>query len=168
MNKKQRVLEVGCGTGTTALKLSKHVKSYVASDIAPKMSEIGGEKANKAKVKNVEFHTGTLFSEDLKKGSFDVIMAHNLFHLVRDRDKAMRRVNELLKPKGLFISKTPCLGEKKSMKVIAPVVQVVIGPLKSFTLNEYRGSVLRSGFEIEYEHVYDESVPRVLMVGKKK
>jgi len=41
------VLELGCGTGSTALELAGSVAKITASDIAPKMIQIAKEKAEK-------------------------------------------------------------------------------------------------------------------------
>lgn len=166
LNKKQKVLEIGCGTGSTASKLAPYVKEYIATDISTKMIEIGKEKTKD--MKNITFFDATLFDKRLKKGSYDVIFAYNLIHLLDDRDKAMKRINELLKPGGLFISKTACLGEKRIMFVLASLLTPIIGPIRCFTLIAYKESLDKAGFKIVKEHVYKEDPPRLLCVAKKK
>jgi hypothetical protein len=37
--------------------------------------------------------------------------------LLEDAPKALRRIDELLKPGGLLISVTPCLGEKRTLPI---------------------------------------------------
>src|SRR5262245_8975198 len=49
------VLEVGCGTGTTALKLAPHVARMVATDLAANMIAIAREKAAAQGCANAEF-----------------------------------------------------------------------------------------------------------------
>ncbi len=90
------VLELGCGTGTTALLLAPSVKQITASDISSRMIEIAREKAATREVENVRFVRGTLFDEDLEKGSFDVVMGFNFLHLLEDIPGAVHRINELL------------------------------------------------------------------------
>lgn len=49
------VLEIGCGTGTTALLLADSAKHIIASDISSNMIEIADGKAKEQKVENVAF-----------------------------------------------------------------------------------------------------------------
>lgn len=168
LNKKQKVLEIGCGTGTTALKLAPFVKKIDGTDISLNMVKIGSEKSKEENIKNINFFDSTLFDSKLKKNSYDVVLAFNLIHLVSNRDKAMKRVNELLKPGGLFISKTPCLAEKKIMYLLAFFIRLIIGPIKCFTLSQYKESIKKNDFKIVKEHIYQkEDPPRTLIIARK-
>ncbi len=55
------VLEVGCGTGSTALLLAASVRQITATDISSNMIEIGRNKAKDQQVENVNFIQSTLF-----------------------------------------------------------------------------------------------------------
>ena len=54
LSARDEVLEVGCGTGTTALLLAPSVKQITASDISSRMIEIAKDKAVAQKVDNVD------------------------------------------------------------------------------------------------------------------
>ena len=106
-----RVLEVGCGTGTTALRLAPHVKAFVGTDQSSEMIRIARDKAADEH-SNLEFRVlGAAESAQLEEG-FDVVMGFNLFHLVPDADAVLADIFKMLKPGGLMISKTPCLMDK--------------------------------------------------------
>ena len=106
-----RVLEMGCGTGTTALRLAPHVKTFVGTDQSSEMIRIARDKAADEHG-NLEFRVlGAAESAQLEEG-FDVVMAFNLFHLVPDADAVLDDIFKMLKPGGLMISKTPCLMDK--------------------------------------------------------
>jgi ubiquinone/menaquinone biosynthesis C-methylase UbiE len=109
------VLECGCGTGTMTMDIASKVKEVQAIDISSKMLDIAKRKALGYKIKNVDFVHSTIFDERFATGSFDVILAFNVLHYLRDIQKSMGRINELLKPEGLFISVTPCSIEKKTL-----------------------------------------------------
>ena len=106
-----RVLEMGCGTGTTALRLAPHVKAFVGTDQSSEMIRIARDKAADEH-SNLEFRVlGAAESAQLDEG-FDVVMGFNLFHLVPDADAVLADIFKMLKPGGLMISKTPCLMDK--------------------------------------------------------
>lgn len=106
------VLDYGCATGTKAFELAGYVKKIQGVDISSKMIEIAERRAAERKTENVDFAQASLFDERYKRESFDVILAFNILHALEDYQQVMKRITELLKPRGLFISTTPCLGEK--------------------------------------------------------
>ena len=54
------------------------------------------------------------------------MLAFNLWHLVADRTSALAHVHRVLKPGGLFVSKTPCLAEMNPLiRLALPVMQFV-------------------------------------------
>jgi arsenite methyltransferase len=107
------VLDVGCGTGSLALRLAPSASHVHGLDLSSEMIRIAGDKARAQGVSNVSFHVGpfddtfTLFPEE----SLDGICVYSLLHLVDDRPAVLRRVHRLLKPGGFFISSTTVLGE---------------------------------------------------------
>jgi len=120
------VLDYGCGTGTTAIALAGHVKEIQGIDISGRMIELSKGKlaAEKGGADNVSFAEADIFDEGYTKGSFDVILAFNMLHTVPDPERVIRRVHELLKPDGTFISVTPCLADKKSF-ILSAQIQIM-------------------------------------------
>lgn len=106
-------LDLGCGTGSLALELAPHVRELHALDISRGMLEIAERKVAAAGVENITFHRGTLLDSAFEGGSFDVVCAYNILHLVDDRRVTLDKIFELLKPGGLLVSTTPCLGESR-------------------------------------------------------
>ena len=111
------VLDYGCGTGTAACQFSRLVKEVHAIDISSKMIEIAKEKANAGEIENVIFEQSDIFDKKYSTQSYDVILAFNMLHTVPNPQSVIQRIDELLKPEGLFISATPCLGQKMSFLV---------------------------------------------------
>jgi ubiquinone/menaquinone biosynthesis C-methylase UbiE len=102
------VLELGCGTGSTALRLAGGVRSYHATDVSAGMIAIAQEKMAVDAVPGLVFRTGTAETEAEGK-RYQAVLAFNYLHLVRDLPAMLRRINDLLIARGLFISKTSCL-----------------------------------------------------------
>ena len=164
------VLEVGCGTGSTALLLAPSVKQITASDNSSRMIEIAREKAVTQRVENVRFERATLFDEDLEKGSFDVVMGFNFLHLLEEIPRAVHRVNELLKPGGLFISKTVCLAEQSRLWNLLLAVMKPLGfapYVKCLKVAELEDIITSTDFEIIEAGFYPPSPPSRFIVAQK-
>jgi ubiquinone/menaquinone biosynthesis C-methylase UbiE len=120
----KNVFEFGCGTGTTALKLASYAARILATDISNEMIAIARAKAEAEGVRNVEFEAATPDAGRWPAESFDVALGFNILHLVEARASALNGVRGLLKPGGLFISKTPCLKEMNPLiRLAVPVMQ---------------------------------------------
>lgn len=146
------VLELGCGTGSTALAHAPFVASIRATDIAPKMIEIGRRKAAEAGVENVVFEAGSVETLSVAPNSVDVALGLNLLHLLRAPDAAIGRIHGWLKPGGLFISSTACLSDGYGwLRPIAPVARRLgqFPYLSFFSERRLQDMMTRAGFEIE-------------------
>jgi 2-polyprenyl-3-methyl-5-hydroxy-6-metoxy-1,4-benzoquinol methylase len=106
------VLDYGCATGTKAFELAGKVKEIQGIDISSKMIKIAERRLSNSHIRNIDFTQTTLFDERFKNGSFDVILAFAILHGLENHRQVIKRITELLKPEGLFISATPCLKER--------------------------------------------------------
>ena len=147
------VLEFGCGTGTTAIAQAPYVKHIHATDISAKMLEIARRKAAAAKVKNISFAQATLDDLDDADESYDAVMGHSILHLLEDRDAAIAKVHRLLRPGGVFVTSTVCLGDgMRYLKLIAPVGRLIgfMPMVRVFTANQLEASLTACGFRIDH------------------
>lgn len=146
-----RVLELGCGTGTTALRLAGDAGSYLATDISAGMIAIAGEKHAACPVPALAFHTATAETLAAEAIRFDAALAFNYLHLVRDLAGTLRDIHTLLEPGGLFISKTPCLGDVNPLIRLALPLMQMVGKAPHagvFTAQELASLIAAAGFEI--------------------
>lgn len=109
------VLDIGCGTGTQCGDIADNVKQVTGIDISSKLLAIAGQRMAERKLENVGFLQTTVFDKRFAPGSIDVVMAFHVLHFYEDIDRVFKRVHDLLKPGGLFISETACLGEKNQV-----------------------------------------------------
>lgn len=107
------VLEVGCGTGSLALRLCESVSRYHALDFSAEMLRIAQEKADAAGVTNISLHQGAVDPTFTALGpaSVDGVLAFSILHLLDDRPAALAHLFSLVKPGGYFVASTVCLGE---------------------------------------------------------
>jgi len=169
------VLEVGCGTGSTALLLAGNVRQITASDISANMISIGSGKAQEQGISNVKFVTAGLFDSDIESGPYDVVLAFNMLHLLEDLPGAIQRINGLLKSDGLFISKTICGSgpgmplKLRIMKLVLPIMQLIgkapyVNFMKITALEE---TISAGGFKIIETGNYPASPPSRYVVARK-
>ena len=107
------VLEVGCGTGSTALHLAPHVGRMVASDLSPEMIAIAQERKAEQGNPPAAFHVAPAEAPLPGEAPHDAILAFSLLHLVPDLAGTLAALHGRLRPGGLFVSKTICLGGPK-------------------------------------------------------
>jgi len=100
-----RVLDLGCGTGSLAVRLKRQnpAVQVVGIDPDPKALNRARAKAQRAAV-SVEFEQG--FADELpyEGGSFNRVFSSFMFHHLNEagREEALREVLRVLKPGGSF------------------------------------------------------------------
>ena len=147
-----KVLEFGCGTGSTALLHSPFVEHIHAIDISPKMIEIANDKATLQACNNVSFEVDTLESLNCDEQSFDVILGLSILHLLPNWQQSIATIHQLLKPNGLFVSSTVCLKHLWILRILAPIGQFLglIPTLSYLSSDELKNNLTEQGFKIEH------------------
>lgn len=148
------VLEIGCGTGSTAIVHAPCVKHILAVDVSSRMLEIAQRKAEAAEIRNITFRQAAIDDFRAPDRSFDVVLALSILHLLEDKEAVIARVHAMLKPGGLFVTSTACLGDTmKFFKLIAPAGHFLglIPLVKIFTREDLKTSLADAGFAIEHD-----------------
>lgn len=150
------VLDYGCATGNKSIALSGHVATLLGIDISSKMIEMAKRKAAEHQIKNVDFSHATIFDESLKEEAFNVVLAFNILHAIKENRQAVERISKLLKPGGLLISITPCLKEKMNLmnklQLSSYLVMIKLGlvpnVLTRFKIHDIENLVKSGNFQI--------------------
>ena len=107
-----RLLEVGCGTGSTALHHAPSVARIDAVDYAQAMVDIARSKAGAAGIGNVTFAKARLDEVvPPPEGPWDMALALSVLHLLPDPEAGLDRLRALVRPGGHVVSSTVCIGE---------------------------------------------------------
>lgn len=163
------VLELGCGTGSTALLLADAVASYEATDISRAMIDIAKGKLGDHKGKSPAFRVAGVSAVEYADSTPDVVLAFNLLHLIPDLEAALKMIHDLLPEDGVFISKSAALSEKwyygpmiGAMRLIgkAPFV-------RRFKVDEIDALIADAGFRIVETGLYPPSTPSRFVVARK-
>lgn len=166
------VLELGCGTGTTALQLAPAVAHLLATDVSVEMIAIAREKVAAAGCSNIAFAVATPDTAPAGEGAYDAVLAFNLLHLVADRDRCIAAIRRLLKPGGLLITKTPCLAEMNPLIRLAVPVMRAIGKaphVASFTADGLEREIASAGLTIveRARHGSGRKDARIFILARK-
>lgn len=146
-----QLLEVGCGTGSTALDHAPHVAHILATDLSEQLIDIAETKAAAARVTNVTFRCAALDEVPAEDGPFDMVLALNLLHVVSDPELALVQLARHLRPGGHLVTSTLCIGDEMPwMRYIAPLGTAagVFPTLQFFRRAELETWITAPGLEI--------------------
>lgn len=170
-----RVLELGCGTGTTAIRLADAAGTITATDIAAAMLDIARGRAVEAGVTNVAFAQADA-AEVAAGAPYDAVMAFNLLHLMPDRAATLAAIRRDLRPGGLLICKTICLAEpgqswklRLALATVLPLLQA-LGRAPRFAMLTIAGleaEIAAAGFEIVETGNYPDRPPNRLVIARR-
>lgn len=146
-----RVLELGCGTGTTAARIAPGVGQILATDVSAGMIAFAEEKA-----KDHPNMDCAVLSEVPSEGRYQAVLGFSFFHLVPDMEARFRQIYELLPADGYFISKTPCLAEPSAgikgvlIRLAIPVMRLIgkAPYVRLFSIAALEAGIAEAGFEI--------------------
>jgi ubiquinone/menaquinone biosynthesis C-methylase UbiE len=170
-----RVLELGCGTGMTAVALAPQVAEYEGRDVSEKMLAIARKRMAADGPANLRFLPGDAAAVTADT-PFDVVLAFNLLHLLPDLDLALVRIRSLLPPGGRFISKTPCLAATgltpryRALLWALPVLRLAGKVPRYFarlSVGELERRVAAAGFAIEDRADLPAMPPSRLIVARR-
>ncbi|MBA9088147.1 2-polyprenyl-3-methyl-5-hydroxy-6-metoxy-1,4-benzoquinol methylase [Fontibacillus solani] len=163
------VLDYGCGTGLISNEIAEYVKGIHAIDISSNMIAIAENKAKERNIANINYAHTTLFDKRYEKGSFDVVMVFHVLHLLEDEQIVLQRMNELLKPGGLLISATPCVGEKivlKNLLLFAGRVGLMPN-IRSFKIRNLVDTIEEGNFSIVESNCLKKSSQEYFIIARK-
>lgn len=170
LNTTDNVLEIGCGTGGTAIRLAPAVAQWKATDFSSEMVKIAKAKPAQGPAQgNVTFVVSDA-STAFDGGPFDAICAFNVLHLVDDLPGTLARIHAHLTPGGQLISKTWCFGDMKlSLRVLFRILRVfgLFPAVVSLDEAQLRQAIHDAGFEITAQRVFGAHRQNPYIVARK-
>lgn len=152
LSTEQDVLEIGCGTGSTALRLAPFTRCMLATDVSAGMIAIARERLAAQPLPQLGFAVADADAPVPGQGEYDVVLAFSVLHLVGDLDHALPWLVQALRPGGLLISKTPCITEMNPLipRLALPLMQAIgkAPPVLCFDAKQLQSAIVRQGLEI--------------------
>lgn len=96
-NKNQRILDLGCGTGTLTAQLSNLADTIIGVDSSVNMIEKAKEQYT-----DIQFMVCDALALPFEK-QFDVVFSNAVFHWIGDHNALLKQVYKVLKPNGLLV-----------------------------------------------------------------
>ena len=152
LDSQSSVLEIGCGTGSTAISHAPHVAEIRATDISSRMLEIAREKAMAAGIENIRFEETSFEMLKAPENAYDAVLALSILHLLEDWRGAIERLYRWTKPGGVLVSSTVCLGDMSAgFRWLLPVLKLIrVAPdVRVFKADDVVAALVATGFQIE-------------------
>ena len=176
-----RVLEVGAGSGLNAQRIAPHVGEIVASDFSRRFTEIGTKLAKDAGIDNMRYVHAGIHDPELGEG-YDAVLAMNVLHLVDEPEAAVEHIHDMLKPGGLFISKTICASDglhlwsaemwkmRAMLWIMLPLMQLFgkAPDVRIIPIADLERMIVRAGFDIIESGNHPAKPPRRYLVARKR
>lgn len=104
VNGKAKILDVGCGDGSTAIWLAQQTGSVVVGiDISQVEIDNARQKAQEHPTLNLSFQQASVANLPFADGEFTHVWSQGNLYRVRDRAKALQEIYRVLKETGVFI-----------------------------------------------------------------
>lgn len=167
------VLEIGCGTGSTAVRLAPHVRQLLATDVSSEMIAIARERLAAQPMEQLRLAVADADQPVFGRACWDAVLAFNMLHLVGDLDRTLDSAVQALRPGGLFISKTACVDEMNPLiaHLALPLMRSIgkAPDVLCFDAGFLQGAMLRHGLLIEAveRHGTQGKDFRVFIVARK-
>ncbi|PPQ37520.1 Ubiquinone/menaquinone biosynthesis C-methylase UbiE [Rhodoblastus acidophilus] len=160
------VLEIGCGTGSTAIRLAPHAGAWIATDFSDAMLRIARAKPAPDTLRFVRADAEHAFDD----GPFDVVCAFQILHLVDDLPGLLAQIHAHLKPGGLLIAKTWCFADMGlHLRALFAILRAIkmFPPARALTKTALRQALGDAGFAIVEERVFGANPHGPYMVARK-
>lgn len=145
-----RVLDFGCGTGWITNEIAGAVQCIQGIDRSEQMIALARNKTATKALSNIRYEQSDLFDAQWEEGTYDAVLAFYVLHLVEEPLVTLQRIHTLLKPGGVFIAVTPCMGEQPVFNLGCKVLGKigVIPTIQSLTSTRVSTLLTDSGFSI--------------------
>lgn len=138
-----RVLDCAAGTGEFSLAAAERAETVLCTDLSLPMLDRARKKAKKRGLTNISFAQRDITALPDRDGTFEVVIAANVLHLLQKPENAVRELWRVTAPGGRLILPTYLLGQ--------------VGTAYGTMIKIYQGA----GFH--YEHAFTPETYRMLL-----
>lgn len=115
INKKDRIIDLGCGTGLLTFVLSRFSDYVEGIDISKKMIEIARERDTERRIRWI---CGSVENFDFGQDRYSLIISFESFHLFRNVDELIEKCARGLRANGFLCTGWCCFQWEEQLKEI--------------------------------------------------
>ncbi len=155
-----RVLEIATGTGIISLEIASSVNGITAIDISPDMIAKAKEKAEKQKVRNIDFSVQDARFLPYDNDTFEIVIIANALHVMPEPEKVLCEINRVIKKGGYLIAPTFIHAQNKKTAVLSHLISLTgFKAYHKWSLGSYCSFLEKNGFEIIRKSIIKASFP---------
>ena len=156
----ERILDLGCGTGHLAAKIAETGAHVVGVDRSPDM-------IRQAKEKYPSLRFEVMDAREISfDGSFDAVFSNATLHWIKERERVIVGIRNVLRPGGRFVAE---FGGKGNTRELLKAIQhgwaklQLAGPAPNPwyypSIPEYADLLEKHGFEVTHATLFDRPTP---------
>jgi len=128
VNKGQRVLDLGCGTGALTLRAARKGAFVKGIDVNPEMLEIARKRVEAENLTDrvVLSEMGVAELDDESAESYDVVMSGLCFSELTENERifSLKHIRRILKPNGLLLIADEIVPENWAKRILVQVIRI--------------------------------------------
>jgi SAM-dependent methyltransferase len=156
-----RVLDVGTGTGHTALAFAAHVAHVIATDITSEMMAQGEKLQAERGIENVEFRVADAHELPFDDDAFDIVTCRRAAHHFSDISRSLQEMTRVLKPGGRLVIDDRTVPEDDFADATLNRLDRLHdhSHVRQYRPSEWRGMMQEAGCKIEAIETYTKHRP---------
>jgi len=145
-----RALDLGCGGGHVALRLSQWVTNVVAYDLSPEMLLAVAQEAQRQGRSNITCQQGPVEKLPFLDASFDIVASRYSAHHWHDVPAGLAEARRVLKPGGVFVMADLVGVDQPLHDTWLQTIELLRDPshARSLTVSEWRDLLAAAGFKV--------------------
>ncbi len=133
-----RVLDCAAGTGELTIAAAEKAESVLCTDTSLPMLEMARKKCARAGIKNVSFAERDIMHLNDEDGTYNVVIAGNVLHLLDDPEAAVKELCRVTKTGGKLILPTFLMKDGKMPNLVKIYKMIGFDPAHYYTADEYK------------------------------
>ncbi len=147
----ERVLDLGCGPGHTALAFAERAGEVVGLDLSASMLELARDAARRRGLSNLRFERGDAERLPFDDAEFDVVTTRYSAHRYPQPLSALGEAARVLRPGGVFLLLDSISPEDSTQDTFLNAIELVRDPshVRNHRISEWRCMLEATGFSAE-------------------
>ena len=154
---KERVIDIGCGAGHTAIALAPYAAEVIAVDITPEMLGVASDLAARKGLTNVTFERQDATKLPYPEGRFDVAASRVAAHHYHDVRAFISEAARVLKPGGRLMLVDTIAPEDPALDTFYNAFELLRDPshVRNWRISEWSALMREHGLEPEVLFEFD-------------